>query len=68
MTGIVQMARGLGLQTTGEGVETPRQAHVLTELGCDRAQGHLWSPAVATTGHPPGIDGHPVPPHQRSSI
>jgi EAL domain-containing protein (putative c-di-GMP-specific phosphodiesterase class I) len=68
VTGIVEMARGLGLQTTGEGVETPRQAHVLTALGCDRAQGHLWSPAAPGSGRVPVVAGHPVPPRQRSSL
>ena len=57
VTGIVQMARGLGLQTTGEGVETSRQARILTELGCDRAQGFLWSPAVPATDRAPDFDG-----------
>jgi len=67
VTGIVQMARGLGLRTTGEGVETPRQAHTLTELGCDRAQGHLWSRAVAGAGHAPPVAGDEVAPLRRVS-
>jgi EAL domain-containing protein (putative c-di-GMP-specific phosphodiesterase class I) len=29
-----------------EGVETQRQLEVLRELGCDRYQGYLFSPAV----------------------
>lgn len=67
VSGIVEMARGLGLQTTGEGVETPRQARTLLELGCDRGQGHLWSPAVPAAGRAPGTDGHDVTPLRRTS-
>ena len=51
--GIIHMAKGLGLRTTGEGVETAGQAAILTELGCDHAQGFLWSPAVPGGPGPP---------------
>lgn len=51
--GIVHMARGLELRTTGEGVETEAQAQVLADLGCDQAQGFLWSPAVPDGPGPP---------------
>ena len=43
---VVGLARALGLATVAEGVETADQATRLLELGCDRAQGFLWSPAV----------------------
>lgn len=36
---IVGIARSLGLKTIVEGVETPRQLEILTELGCDQFQG-----------------------------
>ena len=45
---IVQMARGLGLPTVGEGVELAEQLQLLKELGCDYMQGYLLSrPATA---------------------
>jgi hypothetical protein len=31
---------------TAEGVETEQQLAALQELGCQQAQGYLWSPAV----------------------
>jgi EAL domain-containing protein (putative c-di-GMP-specific phosphodiesterase class I) len=46
VAGIVSLAHSLGLAALAEGVETPEQAAELKELGCDLAQGHLWSAAV----------------------
>jgi diguanylate cyclase (GGDEF)-like protein len=43
---IVALARALGVVSVAEGVETVAQAHVLGALGCDLAQGYLWSCAV----------------------
>jgi diguanylate cyclase (GGDEF)-like protein/PAS domain S-box-containing protein len=43
---IVDLARGLGLRTVAEGIETPEQAAVMRELGCTGGQGYLWSPAI----------------------
>jgi EAL domain-containing protein (putative c-di-GMP-specific phosphodiesterase class I) len=37
----ITLAHALGLTTTAEGVETVRQNEILTELGCDKAQGYL---------------------------
>ncbi len=56
---IVALARALGLATVAEGVESERQLAVLRELGCDAAQGFLFSQpvpphiAVRFTGYPP---------------
>ena len=44
---VVAMAKKLKLDVVAEGVETQRQLEVLRELGCDRYQGYLFSPAVA---------------------
>lgn len=44
--GLLGLARGLGLDTVAEGVETPEQARVLARQGWARAQGYLVSPAV----------------------
>jgi diguanylate cyclase (GGDEF)-like protein len=42
----VSIARALGMATTAEGVETAGQREFLTALGCDEAQGYLFSPPV----------------------
>jgi diguanylate cyclase (GGDEF)-like protein len=44
---IIALARGLGLKTIGEGVETAAQRDILSELGCDRLQGYLFSRPMA---------------------
>jgi EAL domain-containing protein (putative c-di-GMP-specific phosphodiesterase class I) len=44
---IVSMAHVLGKVTVAEGVETPEQVRTLRELGCDFAQGYLFSKPVA---------------------
>jgi diguanylate cyclase (GGDEF)-like protein len=46
VSGIVNLAHGLGLTALAEGVETPEQAEVLRQLGCDLAQGFLWTKAL----------------------
>jgi diguanylate cyclase (GGDEF)-like protein/PAS domain S-box-containing protein len=46
VAGIVSLAHSLGLAAVAEGVETSEQAATLRDLGCDMAQGHLWSPAL----------------------
>ena len=44
---ILALARGLGVETTAEGVECENEAAVMREFGCDQLQGFLF--------------GHPVP-------
>ncbi|WP_432830293.1 putative bifunctional diguanylate cyclase/phosphodiesterase [Dactylosporangium sp. CA-092794] len=46
MRAILQLAGGLALQTVAEGVETEKQAAALRALGCEHAQGFLFSAAV----------------------
>lgn len=43
---VVQLAHTLGLSVAAEGVEHPQQEAELRRLGCDRAQGHRWSPPL----------------------
>jgi EAL domain-containing protein (putative c-di-GMP-specific phosphodiesterase class I) len=40
---IVDLAHGLGLTATAEGVETVEQLRIVHELGCDLVQGYLIS-------------------------
>ena len=47
---IVMLAHGLCLKVVAEGVETEAQAEMLRDLGCELAQGYLYSkPAPAET-------------------
>jgi EAL domain-containing protein (putative c-di-GMP-specific phosphodiesterase class I) len=43
---IMGMARALKLDVVAEGVETPDQLEFLADLGCQQAQGYLFSPPV----------------------
>jgi predicted signal transduction protein with EAL and GGDEF domain len=43
---IVMLAHGLGLKVVAEGVETRTQADMLKEMGCEMAQGYLYSKPV----------------------
>ena len=44
--GVIALADVLEVDVTAEGVETPEQADLLIALGCERAQGFLYSRAV----------------------
>jgi len=45
---ILALARGLGVETTAEGVETERQAEVMRQLGCTQLRGfHFGRPVRA---------------------
>jgi PAS domain S-box-containing protein len=43
---IVMLAHGLGLKIVAEGIETQAQADMLKNLGCELAQGYLYSRPV----------------------
>jgi diguanylate cyclase (GGDEF)-like protein/PAS domain S-box-containing protein len=43
VTAIIAMARGLGLRTIAEGVETQAQLEFLREHGCEEIQGYYYS-------------------------
>ena len=50
VTAIIGMAHALQLSVVAEGVETPEELAILKALGCDRAQGFLFShPVDAST-------------------
>jgi len=40
---MISMAKGLGLESIAEGVETQEQTRLLQEMGCTFAQGYLYS-------------------------
>lgn len=46
VAGIVGLGHGLGLRVIAEGVETTDQMNALQAMGCDRAQGFLFSRPV----------------------
>ena len=50
---VAELARGLGLTTTAEGVETIDQLRIVRELGCDYVQGYLVSPPLEPTALKP---------------
>jgi EAL domain-containing protein (putative c-di-GMP-specific phosphodiesterase class I) len=43
---VVSMSRSLGISVTAEGVETAEQLDALGRLGCNEAQGYLFSRPV----------------------
>ena len=43
---ILALAKGLGVETTAEGVETAEQAHVMRTLGCTQLQGFYFGRPV----------------------
>ncbi|HEY2805628.1 MAG TPA: EAL domain-containing protein [Gemmatimonadales bacterium] len=45
---IVNLARGLDMDVIAEGVERPEQLAILRSLGCEKVQGFLFSPPLAT--------------------
>ena len=54
---ITDLAHGLGLTATAEGVETPDQLRLVRELGCDIVQGYLISPPIPPEELKPWIEG-----------
>ncbi|MEF1220990.1 EAL domain-containing protein, partial [Photobacterium damselae] len=47
VTAIIAVAKSLCLQLVAEGVEDKRQETVLREMGCDFAQGYLYTKPLA---------------------
>ena len=48
---MIRLAQVLDKEVVAEGVETEQQLELLKDLGCDRAQGFLFSPAVFEPAH-----------------
>ena len=47
---VVEMARGIGISTVAEGIETQEQLEVLRDVGCDMVQGYVYSKAAFCAG------------------
>lgn len=47
---IIKLAHRLKMGVTAEGVETTEVAEAIARLGCDRAQGYLYTPALPADG------------------
>ncbi len=45
----VRVARSLGMSTVAEGIETPGQAAILKNLGCEKGQGYLFAKPLTAT-------------------
>ena len=46
---VVSLSASLGIPTTAEGVETPRQLEMIRQEGCTEVQGFLFSRPVAAS-------------------
>ncbi|GAA1888432.1 putative bifunctional diguanylate cyclase/phosphodiesterase [Asanoa iriomotensis] len=57
----VDLARALGLRVVAEGVENRYTARLLTEAGCDVAQGYLYAPAMPGDAVIAWLGRHPTP-------
>ena len=44
--GIIELAHVLGYEVSAEGVETKKESTILSKLGCDHAQGYLFSKPI----------------------
>ena len=58
LRGIVGFGKALGLRVIAMGVENERQLDLLREIGCDEAQGYLFSPALPEEEFLPWYDQH----------
>lgn len=43
---IIQLSKALGLKVVAEGIEHAEQAELLDQMGCEEAQGYLYSPPL----------------------
>lgn len=61
LTAVTSLAHALSMDTVAEGVETHEQLERVTEAGCTRAQGYLFSPPVPAEAFAAlAADGRPL--------
>jgi EAL domain-containing protein (putative c-di-GMP-specific phosphodiesterase class I) len=53
---VVSLGQAVDAMTIAEGVETLEQLAALESMGCQRAQGFLWSPGVPVEELPAAVD------------
>ena len=49
LNGIIDLARGIGLEAVAEGIETVEQAEMIQQTGCNYCQGYLFKKPLPTT-------------------
>jgi EAL domain-containing protein (putative c-di-GMP-specific phosphodiesterase class I) len=47
LSGVVQLAHGLGLTVVAEGVEKAEELELVTHAGCDAVQGYIFAHPLA---------------------
>ncbi len=52
VSAVADLARGLGMTTTAEGVETGEQLAAVRAMGCTKVQGYLFSRPVPAAAIP----------------
>jgi EAL domain-containing protein (putative c-di-GMP-specific phosphodiesterase class I) len=57
---VVDLAFNLGIPVVAEGVETPEARRALTQLGCQYAQGYLFSRPLPAADFAAWVTGHPT--------
>jgi diguanylate cyclase (GGDEF)-like protein/PAS domain S-box-containing protein len=67
LAGLLSMVHSLGLTTIAEGVEDPACLDLLTELGCDIAQGYLFGRPSPVVTRRAGPIARPTPPPPRAA-
>ncbi len=64
---VVAMAKGLGVKTVAENVESEAQADALRALGCDQAQGYYFYVPAGPEGLLPVLERGPVLPRREAA-
>jgi diguanylate cyclase (GGDEF)-like protein len=64
----IDLAHGLGMKVTAEGVETAIALALLTGMGCDMAQGYHIARPMALDAFVPFLDLGPVQPARKPSV
>ena len=65
---VLKLADVAGLQTVAEGVETEAQAEALRRLGCQYAQGYLWSRPLPLDALAEHLSREATPQHRAGSL